>query len=149
MISTPNYASPWPVDIVTMIELIEHLNEEDGLNLLREARRTLRSGGRIMISTPNYASPWPVVEWFVNRLGAVSYEDQHISRFNRTHLEALLRRAGFGQVEIARFNIHPLPMATLSLIIEMDHTWRFAQDGWATSTWDVSGSRIGKAGTAR
>jgi len=86
-------------DAVTIIEIIEHLTAPDCETLVQEARRVLTPGGTLILTTPNYASPWPVVEWLLNRLGDVSYEDQHINRFNLWRLSRFLRRVGFMDVE--------------------------------------------------
>ena len=80
--------------VVTMIELIEHLSMKDNFALMREAFRVLQPNGLILVSTPNYASLWPLVEGLVNRFGEISYEHQHITRFNRSSLDAFLQQAG-------------------------------------------------------
>lgn len=82
-------------DVVTMVELVEHLSEAVTDAALREARRVLRPGGRLLLSTPNYASLWPLVERLVNRIGAIDYDAQHINRFDRKRLSATLAAAGF------------------------------------------------------
>jgi hypothetical protein len=46
----------------------------------------------ILVSTPNYASLWPVVEGLVNRFGEISYEHQHITRFNRSSLDSFMQQ---------------------------------------------------------
>ena len=81
--------------VVTIIELIEHLSMEDNLALMQEAFRVLQPNGLVLVSTPNYASLWPLVERLVNRFGEISYAHQHITRFNRTSLDALMEQAGF------------------------------------------------------
>jgi len=68
--------------------------------LLGEAYRVLAPGGRLLVSTPNYGSLWPVIETLVNRMGAVSYEDQHINHFTRPRLEELLAKTGVCSVEV-------------------------------------------------
>jgi 2-polyprenyl-3-methyl-5-hydroxy-6-metoxy-1,4-benzoquinol methylase len=81
-------------DAVTLIELIEHLPEEENLALLREALRVLRPGGKLLVSTPNYGGAWPLVEALVNRFGETSYAEQHITRYDRRALRELMARAG-------------------------------------------------------
>ena len=88
---------------VTMIELIEHLSMKDNVALMREAFRVLQPNGLILVSTPNYASLWPMLEGLVNKFGEVSYEDQHITRFNRSRLDAFMQQAGFGHTRVEAY----------------------------------------------
>jgi len=90
-------------DVVTIIELIEHLPEAEALELLEEVSRVTAPGGRLILTTPNYASFWPLLERLVDRLGAVSYSQQHVSHFNRSRLARLLRRAGFERISVEAF----------------------------------------------
>lgn len=90
-------------DAVTAVELIEHLPHDQNVQLLKEAGRTLRPGGRLILSTPNYASLWPVLESLVNRFGGVSYADQHITRYTRSRLAALIAGCGFVDVAVEAY----------------------------------------------
>ena len=83
-----------------MIELIEHLPPADARRLLAEARDVLAPGGRLVVTTPNYRSLWPLIEWGVNRVSRVSYEQQHINKYERGRLAAELAEAGYGKVEV-------------------------------------------------
>lgn len=87
-------------DAVTMIELLEHLPPADARRLLAEARGLLSPRGRLVVTTPNYRSLWPLIEWGVNRVSRVSYEQQHINRYRRGRLADELGQAGFGRVEV-------------------------------------------------
>lgn len=69
-------------DCVTLIEVIEHLTEDEIRELFRQISDKLTTNGRLVLSTPNYASCWPLLEIVVNRLSEVSYEEQHITKFN-------------------------------------------------------------------
>ena len=90
-------------DCVTSVELLEHLTEAEGLAHLAEAHRVLRPGGRLLLTTPNYGSLWPLLEWVVNRLGEVSYKDQHITHYTRRRLAEAVAAAGFGEVDCKAF----------------------------------------------
>lgn len=90
-------------DVVTAIELVEHLPAEAISRLVREAWRVLKPGGRALISTPNYASMWPMVEALVNRLGPVSYDRQHIARLNARTLRHALEAAPWTRLEIRAY----------------------------------------------
>jgi 2-polyprenyl-3-methyl-5-hydroxy-6-metoxy-1,4-benzoquinol methylase len=69
-------------DCVTLIEVIEHLDATTIREMFRQISAKLKKGGRLVITTPNYTSCWPVLEIVVNRLSAVSYEEQHVTKFN-------------------------------------------------------------------
>lgn len=87
-------------DAVTVIELVEHLPPAAAAALLAEAARVLAPGGRLVVSTPNYGSAWPLLEKLVSRLGDVDYSDQHITRYDRRRLGALVAATGLGEVAV-------------------------------------------------
>lgn len=89
--------------MVTAIELIEHLDQDRIQVVLDEAHRMLRPGGRLLLTTPNYGSLWPALEWAVGKLSKVSYEEQHITRFTRKTLQAMLAKTPFQLVNHSAF----------------------------------------------
>lgn len=94
---------PNSFDIVTVIELIEHLEQKEVQDLLINAYSALKPTGRIIVSTPDYDSLWPALEFVVNRIGQVSYEKQHINRFNKVRLAATMNEAGFQIEKLYRY----------------------------------------------
>ena len=78
-------------DCVTLIEVIEHLKKEEIGELLRHVSCKVKKGGHFVMSTPNYFSIWPLLEIAVNRLSEVSYEEQHITKFNYFNCLSKLR----------------------------------------------------------
>lgn len=91
-------------DVVTIVELIEHLPMSDLDPLLSAAAHALSPAGVLLVTTPNYGSLWPLLEKAVNRLGEVTYEDQHISLFKRRSLLDLLERVGFEAPSVTTFH---------------------------------------------
>ena len=79
-------------DCVTLIEVVEHLTEAEIRELFAQISRKLNPGGTLVVSTPNYSSVWPLLEIVVNRLSEVSYEEQHITKFNYFNCLSKLRR---------------------------------------------------------
>ncbi len=69
-------------DCITIIEVIEHLTGEEIRQVLAKSVNLLKPGGRLIITTPNYTSAWPLLEILINRMSEVSYEEQHITKFN-------------------------------------------------------------------
>ena len=90
-------------DVITSIELIEHLSFSNVGLLLKEVLRVLRPGGSLLLSTPNYKSGWVFLESLLNILGQIDYRKQHISRYNRALLEKTLASSGFLQIQVESF----------------------------------------------
>jgi SAM-dependent methyltransferase len=88
---------------ISCVEVVEHLELKLTREILTEFIRVLRPGGKLILTTPNYGSLWPLVEGMVNRLSDVSYEEQHITKFKRASLQALLAEVGFSPVNVTTF----------------------------------------------
>ncbi len=105
-------------DVVTALELMEHLTPEDGLRLMNEVHRVLKPQGCFILSTPNYGALAFPLEWLVGHLSEVSYADQHIKQYKKESLESLLRRCGF-EIEVLEGHLLLAPfMAAVG--------WKFA-----------------------
>jgi SAM-dependent methyltransferase len=122
-------------DVVTCIELAEHLPPATVLELFSEARRVLRPGGLFLATTPDYGGPWPALEWLLNRVGDVSYADQHITRFNRRKFRAILEEAGFAEISVGRYQwLAPFAAALgwkfADLIARLEPRWLTARLGF-------------------
>ena len=90
-------------DVISFVEVLEHLPEDAAIKMLKSAKSLLSPGGKILVTTPNYHSAWPFVEFLVNRLGEVRYEDQHINRYDAKKLESHLRISGYDAGRISAF----------------------------------------------
>lgn len=108
-------------DVVTLIELVEHLDVPTVEALLTEARRVLKPGGKVVLTTPNYGSLWPLLEIAVNRVSELSYEDQHINLFKKGRLRDTLNEVGFQNTRVTTFQ----GLAPFSAAIH----WKLA-DAW-------------------
>jgi len=87
-------------DIVTLLELVEHISAREAEVLLGEVFRVLRPRGKIVLTTPNYASLWPLLEILVDRFGGVAYADQHITKYVGSSFRMLITQAGFQDVRV-------------------------------------------------
>jgi 2-polyprenyl-3-methyl-5-hydroxy-6-metoxy-1,4-benzoquinol methylase len=96
---------PDSVDRIYCLELIEHLDEPQGADLLAGFRRALRPGGTLFLTTPNYRGTWPVLETLMDRLRLAPplAGHQHVSRFTRRLLRRRLADAGFAVVRLGTF----------------------------------------------
>ena len=70
-------------DSISLLEIIEHLSDRDISKILNESYRVLKENGKLFITTPNYYSFWPILEFIINQFSDVSYEEQHINKFNK------------------------------------------------------------------
>lgn len=93
------------IDSVSLIEVIEHLNPIQISHLLNESSRILKTGGQFVITTPNYKSLWPIIEFCLNKVATVSYEEQHISKFTIKTISKLLEESGFKVCEVSTSNL--------------------------------------------
>lgn len=79
-------------DVITLIEVIEHLGENEIYNLFSQLLGLLKPGGIIIVTTPNYLSTWPVLEILLNHFSDVRYEEQHLTKFNYINFESKLHK---------------------------------------------------------
>ncbi len=99
---------PDSFDSISIIELIEHLSDEEIKNLFNQIEKVLKKGGKIYITTPNYFSLWPILEFFLNKISKVSYEHQHINKFNFYNINKIIPKEKFNIIQKSSF-IHLSP----------------------------------------
>ena len=86
-------------DIITVLGLIEFLNERDIKKLIDNAYMSLKKGGKLIITTPNFNSMiYPVAE----RLGIVNWGGEHKNKFNKKKLKNLLGESDFKILTISK-----------------------------------------------
>ena len=90
-------------DSISLIELIEHLSDREIYILFKEIFRILKPDGAIYITTPNYLSFWPLVEIILNQISKVSYEHQHINKFNLMNINKITKKLRLRIVEKKTF----------------------------------------------
>lgn len=126
-------------DLVTSNMVFEHV--EAPLALLREIRRVLRRGGRLIILTPNWLdivtiaaritpNRWhPAVVSRMEERGAADVYPTHF-RFNRpATIERLLREAGFKQWSVESLE-HPDAYAHVPVIARIETAWHKMAGKW-------------------
>lgn len=78
--------------VITLIEVIEHLTPSQIISLLHHAYELLHDDGRLVVTTPNYMSMWPLIEYLLNFVSDIKYEEQHITKFTYPNLELKMQR---------------------------------------------------------
>lgn len=79
-------------DVVTLIEVIEHLTGNEIAKLFDTLKSgVLKKGGALILSTPNYLSAWPFIELLLNRVSSVKYEEQHLTKFHFYNFERKIK----------------------------------------------------------
>ncbi len=82
---------PSSADLVSMIEVIEHL--QDPVLAVKRVNQLLVPGGLLLITTPNFDALYRRL--FAERWWVVNCEDEHIVLFNMNSLVKLLESQGF------------------------------------------------------
>jgi cyclopropane fatty-acyl-phospholipid synthase-like methyltransferase len=93
-------------DLITAIDIIEHLTKDEIVSLFDSIHRALRPGGTFIIQTVNGESPWS---------GALRYADfTHEFAFTQRSLGQLAEVCGFGGMEVRECG--PFAHGLLSLV---------------------------------
>ena len=93
-------------DLVVAFDVIEHLQRDEGLELLDMAHAALKPGGRLVLSTPNGAALRPGPVWAGDLTHEVLYSPATIQH--------ALRLSGFERIEVSE--IAPLSLSVRSTI---------------------------------
>ena len=86
-------------DFAVCLDVIEHL--DDDLQTLRELRRVVRPGGRLLVTVPAYPSLW----------SSHDVVNHHRRRYTRTSLLRAARESGWEATRTTHFNALLLPAA--------------------------------------
>ena len=91
------------LDSISLIELIEHLPLKETRKILDNCYQCLKKNGEIYVTTPNYLSLWPILELFVNSISDLSYQEQHITKFNKYNIKKIINKKKFRINKIETF----------------------------------------------
>lgn len=82
-------------DVVTLLAVFEHLDQDKLIPVLKEVRRVLKKNGILIITTP---SPWAdKLLHFMAEFGLISSEEIHEHKHNKkkSHIVDIINEAGF------------------------------------------------------
>jgi predicted TPR repeat methyltransferase len=93
------------VDIMTLLDVVEHI-EDDG-QLLLDAHQRITSDGYILITVPAY-------QWMWSNHDVVLH---HKRRYSRDSLRVLVKDAGFDIIHLTHFNTIFFPLAVVKRLL--------------------------------
>lgn len=99
-------ADAWTVDAVTMLDVIEHIQDDQAV--VKQVYDLLRPGGFFIATVP--ANPWM---W-----SAHDIIHMHYRRYTKAQFGALLSGAGFKQKKLSYFNTLLFPLAALKRLTQ-------------------------------
>lgn len=99
-------------DAILMLELVEHVSSDIGIQFISKAFSLLNPGGVLILSTPNADHP--------NRVWAI--ELTHVRPWPIPDLYAVLKMVGFSEVEITRQYCRTWKRRLLSPLSKFLHT---------------------------
>ncbi len=97
---------PPKIDIVVMMDVIEHINYAEASKLIRILNNNLSDDGKIIVVTPNYYSPWFLIEKILDKLTIVPKFDgaQHIAKYNFESLNKFFEKENYDKVFTTSIN---------------------------------------------
>ena len=94
-----DYPASEPFDLLTMLDMLEHVDDDAGL--LQAAHRLLRTGGHLLIAVPAFPSLWSKHDEILH----------HKRRYTRQTLRRVVEGAGFAVEHLTFFNFFLFPVA--------------------------------------
>ena len=119
-------------DIISLLDVLEHIEPGEQGAFLSMLGRKLRSNGLLVVKVPSSdglffkVAHWvarliqPLGRGAIERLWQSNYEFPHLVYFNRTSLQLLLQSAGFHIVEARA--LEEVPLGTIFKRLSMDGT---------------------------
>lgn len=90
-------------DMITVIGLLEYLDEKELNSLLVKLYGVTKKGGKILFTTPNYRSSMFFLEKIANIVSSVNYTATHKTRYNYKLLHERFDQLSLGQFKIIKF----------------------------------------------
>ena len=87
-------------DVITVIGLLEFLDDKSNLKVLEDLYFMLKPGGTLLMTTPNFRSTMTLLVMIINKFSKVSYKNQHVNRLNKNSVQKLLKKSKFQKDEI-------------------------------------------------
>ncbi len=93
---------PNKFNIVTVVGLLEFINEAETAKLLENLYSICKPGGKVIFTTPNYSFSFKILQFLANIFFPVSYEGQTISKYNKKNLRMLSTISQFKDFKVTK-----------------------------------------------
>lgn len=108
-------------DLIILVDVIEHLKEEEAKKLIEKLKILLEKKGQICLVTPNYHGPWKYIEVLLDRLAILPKMGrvQHLTKYDPKNLTEVFSRFGYKLKLLRTFNLFSFifPNQKLSSIV--------------------------------
>lgn len=89
-----------PYESITILGLIEFLQEAEIINLLDEMYDLLLPDGQIVLTTPNYKVPMKILLSILNLTSQVDYSDVTVNKIQTKKIKLILSKSNFEIIKI-------------------------------------------------
>ena len=90
-------------EIITVLGLIEFIDNKDFVSLIKDLKRMLKPNGSIYLTTPNFKAGMKILNLILNFISNVSYSSIFVSKYNKRNLKELLDRNEIKNYSIQKF----------------------------------------------
>ena len=115
-----------PYESITLLGLLEFLDQEDSVKLLNELYDLLEDNGVLIITTPNYKFTMKLLFKLINKFGRVNYQEITINMHTFKTLNKLFELTKFDQYKIQKILTAGVfaSVASLKLAIFLDEMFQ-------------------------
>ena len=88
-------------DIVTILGLIEFLNDDQVNQLLEDIKNLIKTKGRVVITTPNFSQSFLFIQRISRYFGVKNYDSVTVNKFNKKTLINILEKH-FKEIKVTK-----------------------------------------------
>ncbi len=92
-----------PFDTITVLGLIEFLEDAEVVNLIDELYSLLNHNGKLILTTPNYQLPMKILISLTSNAGKIDYNKTFINKFNIKKIEKTLHETDTKNYKIFKY----------------------------------------------
>lgn len=111
------------VDIIYLIEVIEHLNDQYLESTLKEISRLLKTNGKLVLTAPNNED-LSKSKNFCPECGSIYHKWQHVRTINKENLMILLNQYGFGNIEFYERNFNKPNSILINFLVSLKQLFK-------------------------